>query len=119
MSPALTLLRALPRRPLRRSLLLRSYASAEFSIPVIDFSRFLNAKDDKEKVAAASEVVDALVEKGFMVGCLCPSFRTHTGRQDLPCFFFQVSERSWHPSVRPSSLVAWSLTLVVDPQLSS
>lgn len=54
------------------TLLLRGFSSSsssrsEFTIPVVDFGRFLNSKTQAEREDAAKQVVDALVERGFMV----------------------------------------------------
>lgn len=50
-----------------RSFSLTSTSLGEFTIPVVDFGRFLNSKTQAEKEDAAKQVVDALVERGFMV----------------------------------------------------
>ena len=50
-----------------RSFSFTSTSLGEFTIPVVDFGRFLNSKTQAEKEDAAKQVVDALVERGFMV----------------------------------------------------
>ncbi|KAL7409901.1 hypothetical protein BDY24DRAFT_401411 [Mrakia frigida] len=50
----------------KRSFSITSTSLGEFTIPVVDFGRFLNSKTQAEKEDAAKQVVDALVERGFM-----------------------------------------------------
>lgn len=48
--------------------LLATSTAPAFKIPVIDFGKFRQAKTQEERSAAAAQVVDALVNAGFMVG---------------------------------------------------
>lgn len=56
----------------KRSFSITSTSLGEFTIPVVDFGRFLNSKTQAEKEDAAKQVVDALVERGFMVSSRRP-----------------------------------------------